>query len=291
MSGKVKPYYDEPSTAYVMRLLAWETYVANGSKQNKLLDEQVKSAINLSRRELGLSENELSPSNIAGYQKEVREFLDDALHPKDWDGSEWFFMYAPFHRTVRELSTNPVVDGPSGDTFIFTFRDNALPKLKVTVGNNEPKENLFTNPRVIYILRHNEENQEKMYVGLTNDNEKRIQKHNIKKIPHWWFIAQPDDTSNYHEGVQMPTESMTTAFWSEIANVSNDKIPTKTLPSFPQRQQATLLTTAISSAYLYIVGSQKGREALSGIGIKEAHYTIPFKKENKISKYLEPLHF
>ena len=213
----VPPYYKEAYIAYAIRLLAWKKFIARD--QNAITDDDIEDIILQVFSEFGGID--MSGPTIYNYTKDVREKLTADHKPKNWNGDEWYLLYAPFHQVVRNLSLHPVVQGPYYNAYEMTLRDPAVPTLKVTVGNGVPDSQIFEdNPRVIYILRHEENDDEQMYIGMTDRDGSRMKEHTTKKDPHWWFIAQPLDNYNFDDSVQESTETMLTAFWNEIAHVS-----------------------------------------------------------------------
>ena len=304
--------YDDPVTAVLLRLLAWECYVA---KKSLTVKEAVTHYVQLARADLGLEP--YRPRSVSGgadafIQGLRRNKLLPPIHsgrvePHEpgWK-DEWRLLYLPPHEVVRQLSIEPVLVEPPSATlarainfvhFTLTLRNPAVPSLDIYVGKDKTGS-AFPARRGLYFIGRSDG----LYIGATSEFGVRSRQHtNMRSLGNvgasaWYVFMSPVASTSSSESETFSTddgsvtldallaaEGMLISFWNEVSTVLNDKRGSDRKPETIYLQQAVLLEMGVSAAFIWLV-----REGPSlGLPIyPDAHFK-PSNKKGWPKCYLE----
>lgn len=277
------PSYESPLDAVIMRTLAWENYIAKRKPRVKEISEEL---IQAARFELGKKTSEAHSARQ--YLQTLREgegnkgYIDKNDLPIGWE-NEWRLLYLPPHTMVRQMSYNPITFSEpekltgTHEPFDIVLRNSAFPRLRVHIGNKEKLEYEVVGQRGLYMLRVSDG----MYIGKTDEFDIRVRQHTQNKNPDFWiFVSFGENSKDYTIDTLNATESFLISLWNEIAYVTNDNRGGEREPAFIYRQQATLLSAAISAIWLWALTRLKSPEGYN-------NWSIPFKKRSGLADWPE----
>jgi hypothetical protein len=210
--------YANPVTAVLLRILAWELFVAN---ELLTVQDVVTAQVQAARRELGLAPLDEDGGAAHDFIQKLRLPPKPLLSPKntppkptepEWPMA-WRLLYLPPHNRVRQLSHKPVcvvVPPPQSANqnyveYLITVRSPAVPTLRVFLGSQMPTNKPFGARRGLYFLRQSDS----LYLGKTDEFDTRLSQHYPKRNPVWWaFMSIEDYTASFSQDALNAAEAL-----------------------------------------------------------------------------------
>jgi hypothetical protein len=292
LKRKIPLSYDDPLKAVLLRRLAWEAFVARPVKQLKIqlkVKDVTGELITDARNELGFSPVSRGPSSDF-YNKVMRikpePLIKDVpyLQPtqKEWEKA-WRLLNLPSHSFVRRLSNRPIIvemkqENSGHIEYNIALRDPAMPRLKMFIGMEKPKGDVFGERRGVYFLRL----PNKFYIGKSDEFNVRLGGHLNRENPdtQWWLFLSPEESDKtFTLDALGATEALLISFWNEVCNLSNGSAGADQKPGFAYLQQAILFVTAASAAMIWILREKPTND----LGIKTNDCDCLFKRPSAAS--------